>query len=96
MPYFTGRFVYSLGRRQDSNSASSKGVTARREKPRILLLDRFQKKRPRVRTRSKTKVPKTTAMMIQILLSIISSAGGKVGSIEWLKRKEVVQFDTFQ
>lgn len=37
MPYFSGRWVYWLGRLQDSNSASSSGVTARREKPRILL-----------------------------------------------------------
>jgi hypothetical protein len=37
MPYFSGRCVYWLGRRHDSNSASSSGVTARREKPRTLL-----------------------------------------------------------
>jgi hypothetical protein len=37
MPYFSGRCVYWLGRRHDSNSASSSGVAARSEKPRILL-----------------------------------------------------------
>ena len=37
MPYFSGRWAYWLGRRQDSNSASSSGVTARNEKPRIFL-----------------------------------------------------------
>ena len=71
IPYFSGRCVYWLGLRHDSNSASSRGVTARREKPRILLLERFQQKSPRTTARARTRVPRTAARMIQILGSMV-------------------------
>lgn len=76
MPYFSGLLVYWLGRLQDSNSASSSGVTARSEKPRIFFLDRLAQKRAKVTARSSTRVPMTTAKMIQTFLSIILTTGG--------------------
>lgn len=59
MPYFSLRCACSLGRRHDSKTESSRGVTARREKPRTLLLLRFQRTRTASETPARTKVPKT-------------------------------------
>ena len=64
MPYFSGAVVYRVGRLQDSNSASSKGVTARIENPRIFLAGRFQQKSTMVHTKTKTRKPRTEARMI--------------------------------
>lgn len=71
-PSFSVVLVCWLGRLQDSNSASSRGVTARKDRPRILLLDLFHVKRTSVATSIMTSVPNTTARMIQILVSILS------------------------
>lgn len=79
MPYFCGRLVYWLGRRHDSNSASSRGVTARSEKPRILLLDRLQQNMTRTTANVRMRLPRTTARMIQIFFSSMVSVGGGIG-----------------
>lgn len=71
MPYFSGRWVYWLGRLHDSNSASSRGVTARNEKVLILFLGRLQQKRARVTAASKTSVPRTAARMIHTFSAAI-------------------------
>lgn len=64
MPYSSSRWLYWLGRRHDSNSASSSGVTARNEKPRILLRDLVHTKRTaRVRAHT-TSEPATAPMMM--------------------------------
>lgn len=77
MMYFSGRFVYRLGRLQDSNSASSKGVTARREKPRILLFDRFKLKSTKTAVKVNSRKPSTAPRMIQTRSSIM--VGKRVG-----------------
>ena len=64
MPYSSSCCVCWLGRRHDSNSASSNGVTARNEKPRILLRDRVQKKRMATARADTTRVPATAPMMM--------------------------------
>jgi len=72
MPYFSGRWVYWLGRRHDSNSASSRGVTARSVKPRTLFFARLRKKRRKTTASASTRLPRTTARMIQILTSCMA------------------------
>jgi hypothetical protein len=79
MPLISDPLGYLLGRLQDSNSASSRGVAARSEKPRILLLDRCQQKRTRVTTSKRTRVPRTAARMIQTFFSNIVSRGSSFG-----------------
>ena len=81
IPCFSGRCVYWVGRRHDSNSASSRGVTARSENPRTLFLDRFKQKRTPTVTALRTRVPRTAPRMIQTLdsCSMVSRAGGSVG-----------------
>lgn len=57
MPYLSACW---LGRRHDSNSASSSGVTDRSVKPRVLFRVLAQKKRMTTVTAHKTSVPATT------------------------------------
>jgi len=80
MPYFSGRCAYWLGLRHDSNSASSRGVAARREKPRIRLWDLFQQYSRATATPLTTSVPTTAPRMAQTFVCC-----SMVGSVEMIR-----------
>jgi hypothetical protein len=76
MPYFSGFEV--LGLLQDSNSASSRGVTARNEKIRTFFLDRLRQNKSSIAIKANTRTPKTEPKTIQIVLSIFKDRFEKV------------------